>query len=173
MHRVPIEIERSITVPARIAEIKPRITARGTAIIAVTEARRTVFHKRSSISSEISLPLPSETPRSPTKRPLSQSQYRTYAGSFSPSLSRITAITSSGASFPRMDSATSPGRISVLAKTSSETTHIVTNPRARRRKIRPVIKHLPCRAAGRHYYHLARSTLLRRFNQKSINRARY
>ena len=54
------------------------------------------------------------------------------------------AFNASGASFPRMDSATSPGRISVLAKTSRETTHMVTNPIARRRKIRPVTKRLPC-----------------------------
>ncbi len=73
-HSVLIEIERSNTEPAFIAEMRPRITASGTVMTAVIAANRAVFHKRSPISSEISRPLPREVPRSPVRRPRNQSQ---------------------------------------------------------------------------------------------------
>ena len=132
---------RSSFVPGYMAASKPTVTANGTATTATAVARRSVLTRRGISISEIGVPMvpapaPAfEKPRSPVSRSLSQMKYRTCAGSSRPSLARSAARDSGVAICPRMMLATSPGRMLVPMKISTDTTNSVTTPSPVRRSI--------------------------------------
>src|SRR6185437_15236808 len=117
----------------------PRISARGTAIIAVTAARNSVLASRGLIRSETGRRLPprlpapaSEYPKSPRTTPLIQSKYRTASGRSRPMSLRSAATVSGVAAWPSIDLAKSPGSISMASEMMIETTNSVTTPNPRR-----------------------------------------
>ena len=138
---------RSKGLAGNIAAVSPRVTESGTEIAATIPASSSVFCSRSPISTSMVVPPPpepvvpaSDMPRSNRTMSPSHSKYRTQAGLLSPSASRSAARFSGVASWPSMIWATSPGRISVPANISSDTTQRVTMPMPiRRRTIRHIM----------------------------------
>src|SRR5262245_17055818 len=117
----------------------PRISASGTAMIAVTAARNSVLASRGSIRSATGRRLPprlpapaSEYPKSPCSTPPIQARYRVVSGRSRPMSLRNAATVSGVAAWPSIDLAKSPGSISMASEMMIETTNRVTTPKPRR-----------------------------------------
>ena len=91
------------------------------------------------ISSTMTRLLVRATPRSPCRAPSNQFQYRRWGGTSKPSSLRKTIRASGVAPCPRTADATSPGRICVQMKISTETANKVNIPSSSRFTINRVI----------------------------------
>src|SRR4051794_17997277 len=117
-----------------IAVPTPMISDSGIANAAETTTRNSELPTRSDSSCPTGAWVAAELPRSPVRMPPSHLKYCETTGSSRWSWSRSAWRRSGVASRPRMAWAASPGRASVAAKMSSDTSQSVSTPRASRRR---------------------------------------